>query len=119
MKLIRTVLGDIPQNEMGVTDAHDHLIRSGGPEIKIDSAYLMDNEDAAAEEMESFIKAGGKTMVCMDPIGCGRNVPKMLGVAEKVKGKGNIVMTTGFQRALCIAQPHPFWQRCKQTKLQI
>lgn len=37
-------------------------------------------------------------MVCMDPIGCGRNVTKMLEVAEEFRDLGNIVMTTGFQK---------------------
>ena len=27
MKIIRTVLGDIPASEIGKTDSHDHLIR--------------------------------------------------------------------------------------------
>ena len=43
MKIIRTVLGDIPADQIGATDAHDHLIRSGGPEIKLDPAFLMDD----------------------------------------------------------------------------
>ena len=30
---IRTVLGDIPPEELGVCDFHDHLIRSSGPEL--------------------------------------------------------------------------------------
>lgn len=37
-------------------------------------------------------------MICMDPIGCGRNVPKMLRVAQAFAGRGNLVMTTGFQK---------------------
>lgn len=37
-------------------------------------------------------------MVCMDPLGCGRNVTKMLEVAEEFRDLGNIVMTTGFQK---------------------
>lgn len=98
MKIIRTLMGDILPSEMGVTDSHDHLIRSGGPEIQIDSSYLMNDENAASEEMDKFIKSGGKTMVCMDPIGCGRNVPKMLKIAENVKDRGNIIMATGFQK---------------------
>lgn len=98
MKIIRTVLGDIPANEIGVTDVHDHLIRSGGPEIKVDPAFLMDDAEAAKREFGRFLAAGGRTMVCMDPIGCGRNVTKMLEVANAFKNKGNIVMTTGFQK---------------------
>ncbi|MDC7288473.1 hypothetical protein NXH76_11725 [Blautia schinkii] len=98
MKKIRTVLGDIPVEELGVTDCHDHIIRSGGPEVKLDTAFLMDDVDCAAEELGRFLKAGGKTMVCMDPIGCGRNVSKMLEVAERFRGEGHILMTTGFHK---------------------
>ena len=98
MKIIRTILGDIDPKEMGTVDAHDHLIRSGGPEIAINKAFLMNDVDAADREFKNYIKAGGKTMVCMDPIGCGRNVKKMLEVAERNRGKGHLLMTTGFQK---------------------
>lgn len=98
MKVVRTLLGDIPAQQIGVTDCHDHLIRSGGPEIKLDAAFLMDDEEAAKKEFDSFLHAGGHTMICMDPIGCGRNVPKMLRVAQAFAGRGNLVMTTGFQK---------------------
>ncbi len=98
MGMIRTVLADIPPEEIGVTDSHDHLIRSGGPEVKQDPAFLMDDLDAAKREFAAFLKAGGRTMVCMDPIGCGRNVPKMLELAESFRGRGHILMTTGFQK---------------------
>ena len=56
---------------IGVTDSHDHLIRSGGPEVSLDPAFLMDDLEAAKREFAAFLKAGGRTMVCMDPIGCG------------------------------------------------
>lgn len=98
MKVIRTVLGDIPAKEAGAVDSHDHLIRSGGPEILRDPAFLMDCAGAAKKEFGRFLDAGGKTMVCMDPIGCGRNVGKMLEVAEAFRGRGNIVMATGFHK---------------------
>lgn len=97
-RVVRTVLGDIPAEEIGVTDAHDHLIRSGGPEIKVDINFLMDDVEAGKKEFEDYLNAGGRTMVCMDPIGCGRNVPKMLEIAETYKDRGHILMTTGFQK---------------------
>jgi predicted metal-dependent phosphotriesterase family hydrolase len=31
---IRTVLGDINPKENGITDTHDHLIRTGGIEVR-------------------------------------------------------------------------------------
>lgn len=98
MAVIRTVLGDIPAEEFGVTDSHDHLIRSGGPEVMRDPAFLMDDLDAATAELERYVKAGGRSMICMDPIGCGRNVPKMLALAEAFRGRAHLVMTTGFQK---------------------
>lgn len=53
MKVIRTVLGDIPVQEIGYTDAHDYLIRSGGPEV----------ERALAQ-----IRATGKPVVVIDDL---------------------------------------------------
>ena len=97
-RVIRTVLGDVPASEIGVTDSHDHLIRSGGPEILVSPEFLMDDTEAAKKEFGAWLAAGGKTMICMDPIGCGRNVPKMLEVAEAYRGRGHILMTTGFQK---------------------
>jgi phosphotriesterase-related protein len=97
MKRVQTLLGDIAPEELGVTDSHDHLIRSGGMEIVHDRDFLLNDVDKAVEEMKLFIEAGGKSIVDMDPIGCGRNVPKMLEVAERVPG--HIILTTGFQRA--------------------
>lgn len=98
MRKVRTVLGDIPAGDVGVTDSHDHLIRSGGPEVAQDPAFLMDDLEAAKREFAAFLDAGGRTMICMDPIGSGRNVPKMLELAESFRGRGHIVMTTGFQK---------------------
>jgi phosphotriesterase-related protein len=98
MKRIQTLLGDIPPEKLGITDAHDHLIRSGGMEVVHDRDFLLDDVDKAVQEMELFLKAGGKTIVDMDPIGCGRNVPKMLEIAKRFAGRGHIILTTGFQR---------------------
>ena len=103
---IRTVLGDIDPNTAGAVDTHDHLIRTGGIEVREHKDFLMDSVDAGSKEYAEFLEHAEKfsgspinTMCCMDPIGSGRNVPKMLEIAEKFKGKGNIIMTTGFHKA--------------------
>lgn len=98
-KFVRTVLGDIDPENLGVTDCHDHLIRSGGIEVREHKDFLMDSVPAAIYEFEDYLKNGGKSMVCCDPIGCGRDVPKMLEVAQHFKNKGNIIMVTGFHKA--------------------
>ena len=33
MSIVRTILGDIDPKHLGVTDAHEHLIRIGGGEV--------------------------------------------------------------------------------------
>lgn len=98
MKIVRTLLGDIDPKELGVTDCHEHLIRSGGEEVRMDKDFLLDSVEKAIEEVNSFLEAGGKTIVTMDPIGCGRNVPKMLQIAEHFRGRAHILMTTGFHK---------------------
>ena len=40
MKIIRTVLGDIPADQIGAKDAHDHLIRSGGMRTRSFLAWM-------------------------------------------------------------------------------
>lgn len=64
-----------------------------------DPGFLMDDLDAAKAELGAFVRAGGRTMICMDPIGCGRNVTKMLELAEAFRGRANLVMATGFHKS--------------------
>jgi 5-phospho-D-xylono-1,4-lactonase len=103
---IRTLLGDILPGELGVCDFHDHLIRTGGPELNITMDYLMDSIPAAKAELDEYLKAGGKSMLCMDPIGCGRDVPKMLEIANSYAGKAHLIMCTGFHKGTLYDQRH-------------
>ena len=88
MAFIRTVLGDIDPSEFGVCDSHDHMIRSGGPEVVESKDFLLDDVEASRKELERWAEAGGKSMVCMDPIGCGRNVPEIFGAGGVDAGEG-------------------------------
>ena len=87
MAYIRTILGDIAPEEFGVCDFHDHLIRSSGPELALNPWYDMSDVDAASDELADFLAAGGRSMLLMDPIGCGRDVPRMLEIAKRFEGK--------------------------------
>lgn len=98
MAFIRTVLGDIKPEEFGVCDAHEHLFRAGGPEVSHDKDFLIDNYEATVKEVQDWIDHGGKSMVLMDPMGCGRNVPATVRLAQEFAGKAHFVATTGFQK---------------------
>ncbi len=116
-KFIRTVLGDISPDQLGVTDSHDHLIRSGGIEVREHGDFLMDSVDAGIYEFQDWLNNGGKSMVCCDPIGCGRNVPKMLQIAEHFKGKGHILMVTGFHKGHFYCERTSFLAVCPVDKV--
>jgi len=93
---IQSVLGPVPPEKLGITDMHEHLIRVGGMEVLKDRDMLLNNVEKAIEEIRYFHKAGGNTIVDMDPIGCGRDINRILEVARSVPV--NIVLTTGFHR---------------------
>jgi len=99
MSFVRTLLGDISPQELGVCNAHDHVIRSGGEEVREDIDFLLDSVEASKRELEYWVEAGGKSVFDMNPIGCGRNVPKNLEIAEALRGKCHIIQTTGFQKS--------------------
>ena len=98
MAFIRTILGDIEPAELGVCNSHEHLIRSGGPEVQ-DPDYYLDDVDLSTAEMERWVAAGGKSIVSLDVLGCGRNVKKMIEVANRLVGKAHIVAATGVQKS--------------------
>ncbi|WP_327358515.1 phosphotriesterase [Streptomyces sp. NBC_01304] len=68
VRTVRTVLGDIAPEELGVCDAHDHLfIRS--PQLP---GQEVDDPDAAATRLRDFRELGGRTVVQWTPYGMGR-----------------------------------------------
>lgn len=68
MRAVRTVLGDIPAEELGVCDAHDHLF--------FDSPRLpgqeLNSRSAARAELDAFRTQGGDAVVQWTPYGLGR-----------------------------------------------
>jgi phosphotriesterase-related protein len=97
MKAVRTILGDIDPKDMKATNCHDHLIRTGGLEVLHDSDFLMDDVDKAVEEAQRFADAGGNTLVDMGAVSLGRDIGKLLEVANRVDI--NIIAATGFHMA--------------------
>ncbi|MHA0315036.1 phospho-furanose lactonase [Mesomycoplasma ovipneumoniae] len=98
-KFSRTVLGDICPSELGVVDCHDHLIKNYGPEAHEHPDFVMLSNEAAIAESLEFAARGGKTLVTMDPPNVGRDVYRMLEIAQELAGKVHIIMSTGFHKA--------------------
>ncbi|MFF0730453.1 phosphotriesterase [Streptomyces chartreusis] len=68
MSAVRTVLGDVPSEELGVCDAHDHLFLSS-PQLP---GQELNDASAARAELDAFSAAGGSAVVQWTPYGMGR-----------------------------------------------
>lgn len=90
---VRTVLGDVRPEELGVCDAHDHLFlrspRLPGQEL---------NDAAAARaELNAFRAAGGGTVVQWTPYGMGRRAADL---PDLSRSSGvHVVCATGLHQA--------------------
>ncbi|NDK23584.1 phosphotriesterase [Streptomyces sp. TR1341] len=95
--VIRTVLGDIRPQELGVCDAHDHLfLRSRqlpGKEL--------DDIAAARAELEAFRAAGGAAVVQWTPHGMGRRAAD-LATLSRATGV-HLACATGLHQAPHVA----------------
>ncbi|MEV7811820.1 phosphotriesterase [Streptomyces flaveolus] len=93
MTRVRTVLGDIRPDELGVCDAHDHLfLRS--PRLP---GQELDDLCAARSELAAFRAAGGAAVVQWTPHGMGRRAAD-LPELSRVTGV-RIVCATGLHQA--------------------
>ena len=102
MAIVRTINGDVTPQEIGVVNAHDHLIRVGAGEVYIDPDHLLDDVDKAAQEASYFVEASKRwtptaTIVDMCPASSGRGILKTLDVVAKTPGL-HVVQATGFHQ---------------------
>ncbi|MGW0877260.1 phosphotriesterase family protein [Streptomyces sp. NPDC002740] len=68
MRAVRTVLGDLPAERLGVCDAHDHLF-FGSPRLP---GQELNSRSAAGAELAAFRAQGGDAVVQWTPYGLGR-----------------------------------------------
>jgi phosphotriesterase-related protein len=93
---IRTVLGDISPDDLGFTDAHEHLIMDKDYVLKLNPDYRLDSVEKTAQEVSAFMAAGGRAAVEMTCLNFGRNAKKMIEVAKRTGL--HILASTGFHR---------------------
>ena len=95
-----TVLGPIAPEAMGNTLTHDHvLIDAFGLFGDSSYAWILDDEDVMARELERFRDAGGGTIIDPTCIGLKRKPEGMRRLARRTGL--NLVMGTGWYRERC------------------
>jgi phosphotriesterase-related protein len=97
MAIIRTVLGDIPAGEAGITLTHEHL-RYAYSGCEYDHNNLLDIDSVAAQIAQTLRNGmnqnGIRTLVDLTPPELGRH-PRLMAEAQRLSDV-NIVATTGF-----------------------
>ena len=95
--MIRTVLGDIPPDQLGVCYAHEHIIIDASFTTFQNPEFLLNEVEAASRELSEFHDIGGRAMIDSMPCDAGRNVLKL---AEISRRSGvHIVCPTGLHLA--------------------
>ncbi|MBD3689685.1 phosphotriesterase-related protein [Nanchangia anserum] len=114
MGKVRTINGDVEASELGVVNAHDHLIRTGAGEVFIDPDHLLDDIDKAVEEGTYFAEASlkwsdkGGTIVDMCPANSGRDMDKLREVVSRIPNL-KVIATTGFHREKVYLETRSHW----------
>lgn len=104
MPFLRTVLGDIEADQVGVCYAHEHIIIDPSFTTYRYPDFLLDSVERACIDVAEFYAAGGRTLVDSMPCGGGRNPMKL---AEICRSTGvNIVCPTGLHLEKYYAPGH-------------
>ncbi|PTM92999.1 phosphotriesterase-related protein [Streptomyces sp. VMFN-G11Ma] len=90
---VRTVLGDLRPEELGVCDAHDHLFLSS-PQLP---GQELNDARAARAELEAFRAAGGTGVVQWTPYGMGRRAADLPALSQAAGV--HVVCATGLHQA--------------------
>ena len=104
MKTIKTVNGPITPDQLGFTDIHDHVWKSGGMEVVEDKDFGIESVEKSNQELKSYAAAGGKSLVDMQPIGLGRGIEELKAIAKDTDV--NLIAITGFHRGALYDKAH-------------
>ncbi len=93
--IVRTVLGDVAPEALGLTLGHEHLIARPAADVD-DPDLRLDDEDAAVAELASFASAGGGAVVEMTTVDYGRDVAALRRLS-RASGV-HLIAATGFNK---------------------
>ena len=101
-----TVQGAIPYEQLGITDAHNHMWIEPVPGADPGSPVLH-QFDPILKELIEYRQRGGASLLDCQPQGCGRDGNKLLSLS-KASGV-HLIACTGFHRKKYYAPDHWLW----------
>lgn len=98
MNFIRTLLGDLNPDSLGITNGHEHIVCRPPywVEKKVDD-LILDNEVASKKDVMDFKNAGGQSIVDATAIDYGRDIEAVAKISETTGI--HIVGTAGFNKS--------------------
>lgn len=104
MSTVTTVLGEIPPEQLGFCQSHEHLYIADGYPARISPDQRIDDSEKSLRELELYRQAGGGAIVDAQPVGCGRDIAML----EKIsRGSGvHVIASTGFHKMLFYPEGH-------------
>ncbi|HEU4920553.1 MAG TPA: hypothetical protein VFT20_12505 [Candidatus Limnocylindrales bacterium] len=93
MSFVRTVLGDVAPDDLGVTYAHEHLVIDGGRPVEMEPEFDLGDVGAMVREVGEAAAAGLRSVVDAMPCDAGRNVMKLAEISRQTGV--NVVAPTG------------------------
>jgi predicted metal-dependent phosphotriesterase family hydrolase len=90
---IRTVLGDVSPEELGLTLCHEHLVTAPAERLRDGDDLLLDDPSRAVRELRVFAQAGGGALVELTVAEFGRDVGSLRRIS-RASGV-HVVATTG------------------------
>ena len=103
---VRTVLGDILPETMGLTYSHEHIVIEESFPTLANPEFILNDTVRISAELSEFYQMGGRTMVDTMPAACGRNILKLAEVSRN--SRVNIIAPTGIH--LEIYYPPNHWR---------
>lgn len=93
MPFVRTILGDIPPEEMGITFSHEHVVIEESYPTITNRDFVLNDDEKIITELKAFHYAGGRTLVDSMPANCGRSALRLAAVSKA--SHVNIIAPTG------------------------
>ncbi len=94
---MRTVLGDVPPESIGITYAHEHVIIDGPLIIERWPHIHLPSVDDAISELRLCAEAGVQTVVDAMPAGAGGDIARLAEISRRTGV--NVIATTGMHTA--------------------
>lgn len=103
---VRTVVGPMSYNDLGVTDSHNHVWIDAVPGSD-ESSPVLNQYGEIKQELIEYRLSGGSTILDCQPGGCGRDGNQLRKLSQE--SGVNLIACTGFHRRKYYSQDYWLW----------